>query len=576
MKFAYPHFLWLLLVVPPGLAAFFVWAAKRREKLLTQFIQARLLPTLTVGISTTRRKIRFACVILAVASTVVALARPQWGATWEQVTRRGLDIVVAIDTSKSMLATDIAPNRLERAKLAALELMQEAKADRLGLVAFAGEAFLQCPLTIDDVAFQQSVQALNVNIIPQGGTALAQAINIARTAFKESDSFKVLVMFTDGEDNDEGALAAAQAAAKDGMKIFTVGIGTAEGDLLRVTDANGNSDYVRDAQGNVVKSHLNEDLLRKIAGATDGGFYLPMRGAKTVDTLYEKGLAPLPKSDQTSKLVKRYHEQFHWPLGAAILLLFIEMLLPERKRSGRSKTNEAHPTNRQSAHAAANALEQKRTTAVVGLLVFLLLPATLHATPQSAWKDYNAKKFDEAQKEYERLAATNKTDDLRLVFNAGTAAYRATNFDAAIKSFTSATMAHDIKLQQAAYFNLGNAQFRQGQKAKDLDGIQHSWEAAIKSYQSAVKLNTNDTDAMFNLNFAKHGVEQIKQLRVAARLAKESADAATRERHYHRAWEIMEQLAQNNPLAKQFEEFTKRLKNIDEIANPSAGTAARP
>ena len=131
------------------------------------------------------------------------------------------------------------------------------------------------------------MQALNVNTIPQGGTAIAPAINTALTAFKESDHYKVLVLFTDGEDNDEaGALEAAQNAAKDGLKIFTIGIGTAEGTLLRITDANGNSDYIRDADGNVVKSHLNEALLRQIAGAT-GGFYLPLR-PNTMDTLYEK------------------------------------------------------------------------------------------------------------------------------------------------------------------------------------------------------------------------------------------------------------------------------------------------
>ncbi|MGH7953942.1 MAG: vWA domain-containing protein [Limisphaerales bacterium] len=236
----------------------------------------------------------------------------------QKIEQRGLDIVVAIDTSKSMLATDIAPDRLERAKLAALELMQKAGADRMALVAFAGDAFLECPLTVDNTAFQQSVQALNVNSIPQGGTAIAGAIQTAQTAFKENDHYKVLVLLTDGEDNDTGALQAAQAAGKAGLKIFTVGIGTPEGSILRITDANGNSNYVRDANGDVVKSHLNEALLRQIAGATKGGFYLPLR-ANTIDTLYDKGLAPLPKSESQEKMIRRYHEQFQWPLVFAIL-----------------------------------------------------------------------------------------------------------------------------------------------------------------------------------------------------------------------------------------------------------------
>src|SRR5271165_1301385 len=156
MTFANKNILWLLLVIPPGMLLFFWWSWRKREALLTQFIQARLLPGLTVGISQTRRKIRLACLVLAVICLILALARPQWGFDWEDVKLRGLDIVVAIDTSKSMLAEDISPNRLARAKLAALDLMRVAKADRLGLVAFAGSAFLQCPLTIDDTAFRQS------------------------------------------------------------------------------------------------------------------------------------------------------------------------------------------------------------------------------------------------------------------------------------------------------------------------------------------------------------------------------------------------------------------------------------
>ena len=161
----------------------------------------------------------------------------------------------------------------------------------------------------------------------------------------------MLVLLTDGEDNDTGALEAAQDAAKAGLKIFTIGIGTAEGDLVRVTDANGNSDYVRDEQGNVLKSHLNEALLQQIAGAT-GGFYLPLRGANTIDTLYERGLAPLPKSEGKERLVRRYHEQFHWPLAAAILLLLAEMFLPERKRASPTDRNSRPTSLRQEVGAA--------------------------------------------------------------------------------------------------------------------------------------------------------------------------------------------------------------------------------
>jgi Ca-activated chloride channel family protein len=225
-----------------------------------------------------------ALLVISGALLVLVLARPQWGFTWEEAKQRGLDVVVALDTSRSMLAPDVAPNRLERAKLAALDLKKIARTDRVGLVAFAGTAFLQCPLSFDDEAFRQSLSALDVTVIPQGGTALAEAIQTALGAFKEkSDNHKILVLFSDGEDHDGNAVEAAKEAAKEGMRIFTIGVGTANGELLRITEK-GKSDYVRDADGNVVKSHLNEQLLREVAEAGNG-FYMLLTGANTIDVL---------------------------------------------------------------------------------------------------------------------------------------------------------------------------------------------------------------------------------------------------------------------------------------------------
>src|SRR5438552_2708777 len=338
MRFAQPQMLWLLAVFPPLMLAFFWWSWRKRRQLVTQFIQARLLPGLTVGISPVRLKIRLSCLVLAVVCLILALARPQWGFDWEQTRQRGLDIIVAIDTSKSMLAEDVPPNRLARAKLAALDLMRLAKSDRLGLIAFAGSAFLQCPLTVDDTAFRESVETLDVNIIPQGGTALAEVIQTAVAAFKEGENYKALVLLTDGEDHDSGAVDAAKKAAEAGLQIFTVGIGSAEGELLRIKDANGRTDYVRDEDGNVVKSHLNEELLKDIAKETQYGIYLRLQGAKSIETLYQQGLSRLPKSEHQEKLVRQYRERYHWPLALACILLAIEMLFPERKREPESKT----------------------------------------------------------------------------------------------------------------------------------------------------------------------------------------------------------------------------------------------
>ena len=549
MNFVYPKLLWLLLVVPPTLWFFLWWAGRRRQRLLTGFIQARLLPDLTVGISRERELVKGILLTMASAAVLVALARPQWGFTLEETRVRGLHIIVAVDTSKSMLAEDVAPNRLARAKLTAIDLMQTAKSDRLGLVAFAGGAFLQCPMTIDDAAFRQSVEMLDVNTLPQGGTAIAEAIETAKAAFKEGDGHKVLVLITDGEDQDSNAVEAARKAAEAGMKIFTIGIGSTDGELLPLRDAKGRTDYLKDDAGNAVKSRLNETLLQEIATAGHG-FYLPMRGAKVIETLYQNGLAPLPKSESDAKTFKHYHEQYHWPLALAIGLLLAEILLPARART--------RPLN----------VTAEKKAAAITVMILLLCPGLGIASPRSAMKDFQAGRFDQAQKGFERLMAADQKGDFRLAFNAGTAAYRGTNYAAAINHFTAVLAAKDLKLQQSAYFNLGNCHFRLGEDAKDLDAMQEKWETAIKFFQNAVTLDKTDPDAAYNLEFAKKCVEQIVALREAAKRAKAAADSATRQRNYHQAYQIMEQLLQTNPTAKQFEDFVKKLKDIDDIATP--------
>jgi Ca-activated chloride channel homolog len=494
MTFAYSSFLWLLLAVPPAMLLFFWWSAKARQKLMTQFIQARLLPGLVAGVSASREKIRAASLVAAVVCLLLALARPQWGYDLEEVKQRGLDIVVAIDTSKSMLAEDIAPNRLARAKLAALDLMQQAKSDRLGLVAFAGSAFLRSPLTIDDVAFRQSVESLDVNTLPVGGSALAEAIETALKAFKEGDSYKVLVLFSDGEDHDSDAVEAARKAAEEGLRIFTIGIGSAEGELLRIKAADGQSDYVRDENGNVVKSHLNEGLLQKIAG-TANGFYLPLRGANTMDTLYQKGLAPLPKSEAQEKWVKRARERYHWPLAAAIALLLAEMFFSERK---------LEPKRANAAKSAGLV-----ATATV-LLLLLLLPRAAVASSSSALREYKSGRYDEALKKYER-ALEKKTDDPRLHFNAGAAAYRAGQFDQAARHFEEALGSPDVNLQEQAYYNLGNTLYHLGEQAADPAKKTESWEQSLEKYATSLKLNTQDADAKFNQEFVKKRLEELRQ-----------------------------------------------------------------
>jgi Ca-activated chloride channel homolog len=500
--FAQPQLFWMALVAVPLLGGFFYWSWRVKQKLVKQFVQPRLLGSLMVGSSPGRERIRMILLGGAVVGALLALARPQWGFVWEEVRQRGLDILVAIDTSRSMLAQDVPPNRLEKAKLAAFDLMRQAKSDRLGLIAFAGTAFLQSPLTVDDEVFRQNVETLSVGIIPQGGTALSEAIRTAIRAFeKDEDNHRVLILFTDGEDHDDDqeTLGAAQEAAKAGIKIFTVGVGTAEGELLRTTDDQGNTSFIKDEDGNVVKSHLNEALLEKIA-TTAGGFYLPLRGANAMETLYARGLAPLPKSESTTKLTRMYQERFQWPLGFAIICLVIEMLLPERKRMRQAQT------------LAKSAMPELQRAAAI--LCVLLAPMLALASPSSAFRDYQSGDFRDAYDEYQRLLE-QKTNDYRLQYDAGTAAYRAKQLEAAEKhlqaALNSAEISSDLPAQERAYYNLGNTLYRSGEPLPDPDKKKAQWEKSVENYSRALHLNTNDLDAKNNLAFVRKQLEQLKQ-----------------------------------------------------------------
>jgi Ca-activated chloride channel homolog len=572
MRFEHPQVLWLAAAAIPALIGFLFWSWRVKQKLILQFIQARLHSSLTLGVSAAREKFRLALMVAAMAGILIALARPQWGFAWEEAKQQGLDIIVAIDTSKSMLARDALPNRLDKSKLAVMDLMRLAKSDRMGLVVFAGAAFLQAPLTLDEQAFQQAVDAVSVGIVPLGGTSLSSAIHTTLEAFeKGNDNHKVMVLFTDGEDHDadKATMDAAKEAAEAGMRIFTIGVGTPEGELLRVADEQGNSSYIKDDDGNVVKSHLNQTLLQQIATEANG-FYLPLQGANPMETLYERGLAPLPKNEETTRLTRVYRERYHWFLGFAVICLVAETLLPERAR----------PRSRR-ARAAASALQ----TAAVALAL-CLIPLRSSASPSSAFRDYQSGKFTNAFEEYNRLVQ-QKTNDYRLHYDAGAAAYQAKKLEAAEAQFNSALNTPDIisdpQNQQRTYYNLGNTLYRMGEPLREPDKKKELWQEAITNYSLAVRLNTNDLDAKNNLAFVKQQLEELnkqqdkdknkqppedKEPSAAAKAAKARADEAVKRRQYRQALDIMEESLKNDPTTQNYEDYIKRLQEINGVAAP--------
>jgi Ca-activated chloride channel family protein len=267
-----------------------------------------------------------------------------WGFRWQQVQREGIDLIVAIDTSRSMLATDVKPNRLARAKLAVQDLLAQLSGDRVGLVAFAGSAFLQCPLTLDFGAFSQSLEAIEAGIIPKGGTDLAAAIDAGLAGFEGRQAeHQALVIITDGERTEGDVDEAVKRATERGVKVYTVGIGTTEGELIPLEKGG----FVKDRKGQVVKSRLDETTLQKVATDTGGAYLHATDTAFGLTELYRDYISTMEKRELASTLERRFEHRFQWPLLVAFLLLLIEPLIGERRATRASRRPAPGTTERE-------------------------------------------------------------------------------------------------------------------------------------------------------------------------------------------------------------------------------------
>lgn len=339
MHFAQINMLvWLWAVIV--LAVFLFWANNHRIKVLRIFTQEHLLKDIAFYFDPQKAKYKNILLVAITLFAVLALLRPQWGFRWQEVKRQGIDILVVIDTSKSMLTQDVKPNRLRRTKFAVLDLLKKLRGDRIGLIAFSGEPFLVCPLTVDYGGFQKSLNDLNVETIPRGGTNVAKAIYEAIKDYGEvSSKHKAIIIITDGDNLEGDPVAAARAAKEKGIKIYSVGIGSVEGELIQMRNRQGELVFLKDKDGNVVKSRLNERLLKEIALIT-GGVYVKASGAKFgLDLIYDQELTKFQKREIEAKMEKKYTERFQFPLGIAALLLVIETCLTTRKKRSTVKAS---------------------------------------------------------------------------------------------------------------------------------------------------------------------------------------------------------------------------------------------
>jgi Ca-activated chloride channel homolog len=329
--FAEPHWLWLALAAPLLALLLHRYAAWARRRQMSGFAAPEVLEELLRAHSPARRRLKHLLLLLALAGIGLALARPQWGETSEVTRALGEDILFLLDCSRSMLAQDVRPNRITRARLAIQDFVQQHGRGRVGLVAFAGQAFLQCPLTFDYDAFREALMAVDDKTIPVAGTDLGRALEEGLAAMEKNRRRKIMVLVTDGEDLEQRGVARARDLAAQGMVVFTVGVGTPEGGTISVPREPAPPELLRDGSGQVVQSRLSEDTLRAIAEATRGSYY-PLGGLGEGITRVRRAVESpgfLPDLAQTRKLGV---DRFHVPVALVILLLTVESLVGTRRK----------------------------------------------------------------------------------------------------------------------------------------------------------------------------------------------------------------------------------------------------
>ena len=497
MTFAQPFWIFAGLLVCIGVFFLMGRLQARRRAALEEFAAPHLLPELTKNVSSTRQAAKKIIFLAALFCCFLALARPQYGFQWEDVKRKGIDILFALDTSKSMLTEDVKPNRLERAKLAIMDFVDQLHGDRVGLMPFAGNAYEMCPLTGDYQAFENALKEVDTTIVPKGGTNIPAAIREAESVLTNEANYKILILITDGENLEGDVLAAAEEAARHGVLIFTVGVGTRDGEIIPIAPGGGKG-FVKDEAGNLVVSHLDESTLTKIA-QTGNGIYAPLgRQGEGLQTVYQKKLALIPRQELTEQRRKVPLDRFQWPLVAAVALLAMEFMIGTRRKSG-----------------PLGFFTGRGKNGPLGLL--LILGASLFCCPANSHgsegeKAYDAGNYPKAAEFYGQLLKRHP-DDPKILFNSGAAAYKNGKYDEAVSSFSEALKSPDLDLQEKAYYNRGNAQFKKGEGSLDTDAQQtlEQWKQAIDSYKASLALSPGDRNAAGNLELVQKSYDELKK-----------------------------------------------------------------
>ena len=485
MKFDHPHILFFLWGLLP-LAGLLVYGIFRHKKILARYANASIFDHILPGFSYGPKWLKLILAVLATGFAVVALAGPLAGYRWEKTTQKGVDIMIALDCSRSMLAQDVSPTRLTRAKREIIDLTRLMHSDRAGLVAFSGAAVLQCPLTLDYNAFGIFLDALDPDYLPVGGTDLTAALETCYNGFDPaSTAGKAVILITDGEDTagDESALTkVVEKFAKEKVRIFAIGVGDPAGAPI---PAKGGG-FKKDSTGNIILSKVDETMLKKITAMTQGRYVRSVAGDMDLEQIYSGDiLGTMERKELTQGRKKVWEKRFQWALLPCVLLLLAELTFPQgpgRKRGAKGG----------------------RSLICLAIAMGLMAPGLARAgfwtSPvKQGMQAWDNRQFQQAKKHFIDAQLENP-DDPRLYYNIGAAAYAAGEYDLAESNFAQAVNAKDRELKHNALYNLANTHYRKNQLNK-----------AIEDYQNLLKEFPDDTQAKENLAFVKKKLEEKKQ-----------------------------------------------------------------
>ena len=334
-RFGNIEYLYLLVIIPVLILLFMILFSLRK-KALRRFGNMHVIEPLMPALSFVRPVIKFMLIVLALTSLIFGIARPQFGSKLREIKREGVEIIIALDVSNSMMAEDIQPNRLERAKQAIAKMVDRLVNDKIGLIVFAGDAYIQIPITTDYVSAKLFLNTISTDIVPKQGTAIGSAIELGMKSFtQQEETSKALIIITDGENHEDDAMEAAKAAVEKGVRVHTIGIGLPKGAPIPIYSG-GQKNYLKDNSGKTVISKLDEDMLRKIATAGEGVYIRSSDTRVGLDKLFDE-INKMEKQEMESRVYSDYDERFQYVFAIGLFFLLLEFFILERKNKWLSK-----------------------------------------------------------------------------------------------------------------------------------------------------------------------------------------------------------------------------------------------